>query len=319
MFTDYQFDQLIEFLRWREQIITEREITLKQLELEKKNVSGGGAEYNLSHAAPQEHGKYSEKEIEMNLSTGFGELVPTDIGKVAKTKLWRATKNKTELICREFNAEVRQMFPNTEKITRLKTLLHCFLWSSSISARADFWPNAKDIDYVISAKSEIESKLNGYEPEDIVNAFEFFRKHWGSIFPNSAVTLNTTLIADVLDRAFESCTKEKVLREKYSPLEAPFVQEILSIYPNLDKESVAKRIEVNKFNYVDSLRQELFSLYRKARPASIPETGNDWKMDIPSFLTTYKNEINEALRVAWQKTKDRQAEFDSKRESTSQS
>lgn len=311
LFSDYQLELVIDFLRWREEKITERTLSVAKLKNEKRGTASTVATAELKDL--QDVGKYSEEDLRFNYQTGFGELVPTDIGKVAKTKLWRATKNKSELLFTEHKSIIVKKFGSAEKVSRFKTLLHCFLWSSSVSARAEYWPNAKDIDYVISTKSEIESRLHKYTPFEIIKAFEFYREYWSAIFPDFSSELNTTLLADVLDKAYETAAKKSKATIEYNCIEAPLVKEILALYPEIDKEQLKNRIEVNNFNYIDSIRQELFGAFKKARPRSIPETGNDWKMDIPTFLPQYRKEIDAALTQCREKTSTSQEEFEKAR------
>lgn len=314
MFTDEQIDNILEFLRWREKEITEREITVARL---KNDKSAKPQPSNSKEEEQNEIGKFSAEDIIFNEYTGYGELVPTDIGKVAKTKLWRASKNKAEAIYNDHKAIIALKFGTAERSSRLKTLLQCFLWSSSISARATRWPNAKDSDYVISGKSEISSRLNSFTSEDIVKAFEFYREHWSAIFPNYEIELDTSLIAEVLDRAYSEVKANSKISSELDPLESPYIKEMIQRFPVLEPDKLKKRIIVLAYNYPAAVQQELFSSYKNQRPDVIPDTGNDWKTEIPVYISDYKKHIETQSCEAWKLTESAQLEFEKKRKELS--
>lgn len=333
-----KFDKLLEYLYWERK----KEFEIERLKIERgcyDNIQRHGGKqttrsvHNNAAAAPLSEddndidnnddpapvatsrvAAYTKEDIEFNAATSYGLLGESFVGKLAKTKLWSASKSKAESLYNEHKLVIKENFRSLGKITRAKTLLHYVLWGSAIAQRADRWSHAKDIEFLIPAKDDIDLKLVGYSDEQVAAAVEFLQERWKAICPFPDLYINTTLFASRLDSAHAKLIETEHLRDKFNVLEAPYVAKVLEKYDYVDPEAIRARIQSNRYDYKESFRWEIMQQFKKNPPPFItPDPKYPWMQQIPQYLTPYKQELEHTVNSLWEEFKDQQAAWDKER------
>lgn len=336
-----KFDKLLEYLYWERK----QELELERLKIERgcydKVQKHGGKQTKRSATnnaaaaqfSPDEDdlddddddedqtpatsnrvAAYTKEDREFNAATSYGLLGESFVGKLAKTKLWSASKSKAESIFRDNKVVIKERFRSMNRESKAKTLIHYILWGSAIAQRADRWPHAKDIEFLVPAKDDIDLKLVGFTDEQIATAVQFLQERWGAICSFPDLHINTTLIASRLDAAHEKIVVEEKHREEFDVLKAPYVLKMLEYYPYIDHEGMKNRIIANRYDYRSSFRWNVMQDFKKTPPPFItPDPKYPWLQQVPQYLTPYKQELEKRVAEVWEETRAEQQEWDRKR------
>jgi hypothetical protein len=316
--SDDRFDKILEYLYWKAReessnLEKDRQLELRKIELTLSKGSKTIKPVAAATAAAAYSSDYTTEDIDFNHQTGFGYLPESQLGKLSKTKLWDASKITAQRLYEQYEPEIKQVFKPSPKYARTKTLLQYILWGSSLANRADRWTHAKDMDFLLVGRDEINLKLGNYQDNELVAGAEFLKKHWGAICSNEKIHLNTTLIAHRLDSAYELHLREEEHLETYNVLNSPFVSKLLEKYDYVDKDAIKARIEANKFDYRAATSFEILQQFRSVRPSNIEDSDDPWKMRYLSYIDDYQKELQEDIRIIWNNLKDEQDAWDKQR------
>lgn len=331
-----KFDKLLEYLYWERK----QELELERLKIERgcyDNIPSGKASRSRGHNAAaasaaepvyedddeeservsspkHKPSSHSTEDKEFNAATGYGLLGESFVGKLAKTKLWASSKSKAESLFNEHKLILKEKFKPKERFHKVRTLLHYILWGSAIAQRADRWPHAKDITYLLPAKDDIDLKLITYNDQEIAAAVEFLQERWAAICPFPDLSINTTLIASRLDKAQEQLILAEKHREEYNVLKSPLVAKVLESYPYVDFEKVKARIEANRYDYRAALKFQIMQDFKVNPPPFItPETNCTWLQQVPSHLSPYKQNLEKLVDKLWWELREDQEAWDKQR------
>lgn len=307
--SDYKFDKLLEFLYWERE--KQHDIELKKLEILKldllsKQKSQRQPLIQPANSTTETAEEFTEEERKFNAETSFRRLGDTEIGKIAKTRLWNATKLQT-------NELLDNHKDISKDILKLKVLIHHMLWASSLAHRAERWPQAKDIGSLLNARQDLKLKLDSHTDEQLIEATRFIQEYWGSICPNPELYFNTTLMGARLDEALALKKKQDRVSADYNVLNSPFIKEMLKTYGYINTAQLESRIKANNYDYFNSFIFEVMVDFRKNRPPQIEDNGDPWPMQIPVNIDGYQTQLEKEAGIAWERLKYEQTKWDKER------
>lgn len=309
--SDHKFDKLLEFLYWERE--KQYDIELKKLEVLKLDLLSKQKPQRQSLPPPppansttESSEEFTEEERKFNLETSFRRLGDTEIGKIAKTRLWSATKLQT-------NELLDNHKDLSKDISKLKVLIHHMLWASSLAHRAERWPQAKDMGSLLNAKQDLKLKLDSHTDEELINAVNFIQEYWGSICSDPDLYFNTTLMGHRLDEAMALKKKQDKISADYNVLNSPFIKEMLKTYSYINTAQLEKRIEANNYDYFNSFIFEVMVDFRKNRPPQIEDSGDPWPMQIPANIDSYQTQLEKDTEQTWERFKYEQNKWDQER------
>jgi hypothetical protein len=307
--SDYKFDKFLEFLYWERE--KQHDIELKKLEILKLDLLSKQKSQRQPLIQPADSTietaeEFTEEERKFNAETSFRRLGDTEIGKIAKTRLWNATKLQT-------NELLDNHKDLSKDILKLKVLIHHMLWASSLAHRAERWPQAKDIGSLLNARQDLKLKLDSHTDEQLIEATRFIQEHWGSICPNPELYFNTTLMGVRLDEALALKKKQDRVLAGYNVLNSPFIKEMLKTYGYINTAQLESRIKANNYDYFNSFIFEVMVDFRKNRPPQIEDNGDPWPMQIPVNIDSYQTQLEKDAGITWERLKYEQTKWDKER------
>jgi hypothetical protein len=334
-----KFDKLLEYLYWEKEqefALQKESLAIERLKVEKNyhspNKSGKARTIQSNSAAataaelddeedelanklmPQRLSSYTSEDLEYNAATSYGLLGDSFVGKLAKTKLWSASKSRAESLFNQHKAILKEQFKSLDRLPKVKTLLHYILWGSAVAHRADRWPHAKDVEYLVPAKDDIDLKLVTYTDEQIAQAVNFLQERWGAICSMPDLSINTTLIAKRLDNAHEKLVLKEKHQEEYDVLKSPFIAKMLEKYNYISNDILRDRIHSNSFDYKNCFTFQVMRDFKVKPPPHItPSEAYPWLQQVPSYLTPYKRELEADAERVWNELREEQMAWDAKR------
>lgn len=235
---------------------------------------------------------YDEEDIIFNIDTLFGEGKDCNIGKLAKTAAWTASKNQADSLDLLLSSNPKyseykiSILPTDTKSKKIRGLLHMLLWAHSVSARAARWPQAPDMELIAAIKNEILAKIGKFEAQSLQAVLDFLQSVWKEKISNS-IDLDTTLVSEYIDNTCAQYLKEREYLEEVRTEKNPFLIAVTNKLIELDPDFNPAPV----INYIKTIIQRERGGFSKSKAVAFYVSRNCYKNKIhPLFVDKYDKE-----------------------------
>ena len=298
---------IIEYDKWKTEAIFAHELKLEELRnAPKRNVSLKFSELNSTDT--------SEEELEFNILTSYGACNEKHIGLIAKTKIWEGANDISSKLFIQWHANIQEnnILPLKDlREGRIKSLLLAFLWASGCAHRFSRWPDANDKHLIDILKKDLKARFSKFSKHSIVAAYESLKVFWKEINDYNNVPFNSTMIADILDEAYQYVNVKTSEEQKNDIKKSPLFSRFCKEYPQVLPESLEKYYVKNRHNFVNAGVAALRKAFTISPPQELEHKFSiaEWPKKWHIYLSSYEQKWPEQIKVLVKETEIEQQEW----------
>jgi hypothetical protein len=300
---------LLEHDRWKLETQHAHEVRLEELRLSARRTPGA------PRAANEESISVTEEDKKFNTLTSYGTCTDRHLGLIAKTKVWEGAAARSGALFDRWYEHIQQnnVIPLKDlKEGRIKSLLLVFLWASGCSHRAARWPDAGDLSAVMSSiRKELQVRFSKFSKHSIVAAYESLKVFWKEINDYELCSFNSSLIADILDEAYEYVNTQNEKESKVDIKKSPLFSEFEKQFPHVPLDVLEKYYIKNRYRFVAGGIGALRKYFTTTVPAelehNIPQS--DWPKQWHQYIHNYEPTWQKQLTQILQTTKEAQEKW----------
>ena len=288
--------------RWKLEAKFAHEIRLEELRLSTKS-----RERTISYDrnAPS----FDHEDREINELTTYGAGTDRHIGLIAKTKVWEgASERSSQLVERWYSHILDNNIITLKDLGegRIKSLLVVFLWASGCSHRIARWPEANDSNMIKVIEKRLRTKFSKFSKHSIVAAYESLKEFWHEINNNELCSFNSSLIASILDEAYEYVNQQTQKESKVDIKKSPLFCEFEKNFPEASLELLEKCYIKNRYNFVAAGVTTLRRVFTTTCPPELEHkfSEHEWPKKWHQYITTYEPKWQKQLMEIQQRTKE---------------
>ncbi len=295
--------------RWKTEARFAHEIRLEELRISSRRAGNGSNSRGLE--SPSE---VSEEDKKFNELTSYGACSEKHLGLVSKTKVWEGANERSMKLFEQWYTHIQDnnIIPIKDlKEGRIKTLLLVFLWASGCSHRAAKWPNAQDIHLVETLKKDLRDRFSKFSKHSIVAAYESLKVFWREINDYEQCAFSSTLIAEILDEAYEYVNQKTVQESRVDIKNSPLFSEFEKNFPHVSLESLERYYVKNRYNFVAGGVGALRKAFTTIPPVELEHkfTSAEWPKKWHQYIASYEPKWQKQLTTILQETKEAQEKW----------
>jgi hypothetical protein len=303
-------DAILAHDRWKTEARFEHEIKLEELRISSRKSGGGGASSKILEMTAGA----SEEDKKFNELSSYGACTEKHLGLVSKTKVWEGASDRSLKLFEQWYTHIQDnnIIPIKDlKEGRIKTLLLAFLWASGCSHRAAKWPEAQDIHLLETLKKDLKDRFSKFSKHSIVAAYESLKIFWKEINDYEQCTFNSTLIAEVLDEAYEYVNQKTVQENRVDIKNSPLFSEFEKNFPHVSLESLERYFVKNRYNFVAGGVGALRKAFTVVPPVELEHkfTVAEWPKKWHQYIASYEPKWQKQLNTILQETKEAQEKW----------
>lgn len=298
--------QLLEHDRWKTEATFAHEIRLEELRTQPRlrKAPGDGAGHSLSLGPSDEDRKF-------NKITSYGACNDKHFGLLSKTKIWEGANERSAKLFEQWHSHLREnnIIPLKDlREGRIKTLLLAFLWASGCGHRVAKWPEASDIHLLETLRKDLKDRFSKFSKHSITAAYESLKIFWKEINDYELAPFNSTLIADVLDEAYQYSSQKAQEESKVDVKNSPLFTEFQKNFPGLPLELLEKYYVKNRYNFVAAGVGALRKSFTTTPPPELEQkfASGEWPKKWHIYLTSYEPKWQKQLTAIYHETKQAQ-------------
>lgn len=311
--TEEQLNRLLEHDKWKVEAQHAHEVRLEEMRLASRR-RGSSASHGPSSTASSGSSTISEEELKFNELSSYGACTPSHIGLISKTKIWEGASARTNQILEKWYSYIQdnnQLPLKDLKEGRIKSLLLSFLWANGCSQRAARWPEASDSGVIDAVKKRLSTKFSTFSKHSIVAAYESLKEFWKEINDYEPCNFNSTLLAHVLDEAYEYVGRKNAEETKLDVKNSPLFSEFEKSFPHVPLTSLEKYYVKNRYNFIAAGVGALRKAFTTTRPAELEHkfTEADWPKKWHQYIVSFEPKWQKELNEIYNRTKEAQEKW----------
>ena len=301
--------RLLEHDRWKLEATFAHEVRLEELRLSARRGNNGGT------IKPSEVASgVSDEDKKFNDLSSYGACTDKHLGMLSKTKVWEGANNRASRLFEQWYAHIQDnnIIPIKDlKEGRIRTLLLAFLWASGCAHRAAKWPEAQDIHLLETLRNDLKSRFSKFSKHSIIAAYESLKVFWKEINDYELCTFNSTLIADVLDEAYQYVSQKTEQESKVDIKNSPLFSEFEKNFPHVPLELLERYYVKNRYSFVAAGVGALRKIFTTVCPEELEHkfADKDWPKKWHIYLPSYEPKWQKQLNTILHSTKEAQEKW----------
>ena len=233
---------------------------------------------------------------------------------LSKTKVWEGANNRASRLFEQWYAHIQDnnIIPIKDlKEGRIRTLLLAFLWASGCAHRAAKWPEAQDIHLLETLRNDLKSRFSKFSKHSIIAAYESLKVFWKEINDYELCTFNSTLIANVLDEAYQYVSQKTEQESKVDIKNSPLFSEFEKNFPHVPLELLERYYVKNRYSFVAAGVGALRKVFTAMCPEELEHkfADKDWPKKWHIYLPSYEPKWQKQLNTILHSTKEAQEKW----------
>lgn len=303
LLTQEMLHKVLEHDRWKTEATFAHEIKLEELRLYSKRSGGGGK--------PSTDGENcsSAEDKKFNEITSYGVCNDKHLGLLSKTKIWEGANDRSAKLFERWHAHLQEnnVIPLKDlREGRVKTLLLAFLWASGCGHRAAKWPEASDIYLLETLRKDLRDRFSKFSKHSITAAYESLKVFWKEINDYEQASFNSSLIAEVLDEAYQYVSQKAQEESKVDIKNSPLFTEFQVAFPHVPLDMLEKYYVKNRYNFIPAGIGALRKNFTTTPPPeleqkfAIDEWPKKWHTYLPSYEPLWQKQLTSIFHQAKQ-------------------
>jgi hypothetical protein len=285
-------DRLIEHDRWKTEATFAHQLRLEEM---RHSYSG-----TRKYASVRSDSGFSEEDRKFNSLSSYGACTDKQLGLISKTKVWEGANERASKLFESWYSHIQDnnLVPLKDlKEGRIKALLLAFLWASGCAHRVTKWPDAGDAHFVDSMKKELVDRFSKFSKHSIVAAYESLKVFWKEINDYEQCSFNSSLIADILDNAYQYVSEKTTEESNYDVKNSPLFSDFEKVFPYVPLETLERYYVKNRKNFVAAGVGALRKVFTGRLPEelehrySTAEWPKKWHLHIASFEEKWQQQL----------------------------
>jgi hypothetical protein len=303
--------KLLDHDRWKLEAQFAHEIKLEEIRIASRRGSNTASQI-IKTTEPNKG--ISEEEKKFNKLTSYEACGDKHIGLISKTKVWEGANSKASTLFEQWYCHIQDnnIIPLKDlKEGRIKTLLLAFLWASGCAHRASKWPEAADIHLIPTLKKDLAERFSKFSKHSIIAAYESLKVFWKEINDYEQCPYNSTLIAEILDEAYQYVSQKTVEESKVDIKNSPLFAEFEKNFPYVSLEKLEKYYVKNRYNFVAAGVGALRKVFTTIRPIELEHKFSEaeWPKKWHQYIASYEPKWQKQLAQIQQETKEAQEKW----------